>query len=76
MTPRVFWTEGCSPCMRTKQWLSNKGVEFEPVELKTAEDFEENIGKYGYKTVPVVETEKGTWNFSHGLPKLKELLDQ
>lgn len=73
---KVFWTQGCQPCNRTKTWLTSKGIDFEAVELKTAEDFEQNVGSLGYKTVPVAVTEKGTWNFAHGLPKLKELLDK
>lgn len=71
---KIYWTQGCAPCQRSKQWLTAKEIEFEAVELKTAEDFEANIGKYGFRTVPVVETEKGVWNFAEGLPKLKELL--
>lgn len=74
MSVRVYWTQGCAPCHRTKQWLRGKNVVIEEVELKTAEDFEGSIGKYGFKTVPVVETPNGVWNFSQGLPKLKEML--
>ena len=71
---RIYTTPGCSPCLRTKQWLTNQGIEFEAVELQTKEDFENTIGQLGYKTVPVAVTDNGTWNFGHGLPKLKELL--
>lgn len=75
MTVKIYWTQGCNPCNRTKQWLTAKNIPFEAVELTTAEDFENHLGSLGYKTVPVAVTEKGSWNFAHGLPKLKELLD-
>lgn len=67
----MFWAKGCAPCERTKKWLASKEVEFETTELITKEDFD----NFGFTSVPVVFTEKGTWLFKDGLPKLKELLD-
>ena len=72
---QLYWTQNCAPCARTKQWLKSKGVEYDAVELKTAQDFEEKIGPLGFKSVPVAVTENGAWNFGEGLPKLKGLLN-
>ena len=32
---RVFWQPGCSSCLRTKEFLSNNGVDYESTRLTT-----------------------------------------
>lgn len=74
MSVKIYWMQGCQPCNATKKWLTNNGVEFEAVELKTIEDIEQNIHPLGYRSVPVAVTQNGAWGYHEGLKALKEKL--
>lgn len=69
----VYWMQGCGPCGQTKRWLEKEGVEFDAVELKTTEDFENLIHPMGYKQVPVVVAGEDHWS-GFRINRLKELV--
>ena len=51
---RVFWQPGCSSCLRTKEFLSNNGVDYESINVHGNADGMEELRKLGARSVPIV----------------------
>lgn len=51
---RVFWAPGCTSCLRTKEFLTRLGVEYEAINAATDPGAEEAMRALGARSVPVV----------------------
>lgn len=68
----VYSQPNCSPCVKVKKWLDNKGVEYVDKDVTTdPEAFAELMG-LGYNSTPVVSTPTRAWA-GIDLAKMKSL---
>jgi glutaredoxin len=51
---RVFWAPGCTSCLRTKEFLTRQGVEYEAINAATDPGAREAMAALGARSVPVV----------------------
>ena len=51
---RVFWQPGCTSCLRTKEFLTRAGVDYESINVHGNEPAMEELRKLGARSVPVV----------------------
>ncbi len=51
---RVFWQPGCTSCLRTKEFLTRLGVEYESVNVHGNAAGMEELRKLGARSVPIV----------------------
>jgi glutaredoxin len=51
---RVFWQPGCTSCLRTKEFLTRHGVDYESINVHGNEAAMSELRKLGAKSVPVV----------------------
>src|SRR5574341_113153 len=51
---RVFWQPGCTSCLRTKEFLTRHGVDYESINVHGNPGATEELRKLGARSVPVV----------------------
>jgi len=51
---RVFWQPGCTSCLRTKEFLTRNGVDYESINVHGNPDGMEELRKLGARSVPIV----------------------
>lgn len=51
---RVFWQPGCSSCLRTKEFLTRHGVDYESINVHGNEAAMAELAKLGARSVPIV----------------------
>lgn len=51
---KVFWQPGCSSCLRTKEFLTKQGIEFESINVHNNPAGMAELAKLGARSVPVV----------------------
>lgn len=51
---RVFWAPGCTSCLRTKEFLTRQGVEYQAINAATDPGAQEAMAALGARSVPVV----------------------
>jgi glutaredoxin len=51
---RVFWQPGCSSCLRTKEFLSKNGVDYESINVHGNPAGMAELRKLGARSVPIV----------------------
>ena len=51
---KVFWQPGCSSCLRTKEFLSKNGVDYESINVHGNPAGMEELRKLGARSVPIV----------------------
>jgi glutaredoxin len=51
---RVFWQPGCTSCLRTKEFLTRAGVDYESINVHGNEAAMAELRKLGARSVPVV----------------------
>lgn len=51
---KVFWQPGCSSCLRTKEFLTKQGIEFESIDVHNDPGGREQLDALGARSVPVV----------------------
>jgi glutaredoxin len=51
---KVFWQPGCTSCLRTKEFLTRNGVDFESINVHGNEAGMAELRKLGARSVPVV----------------------
>ena len=51
---RVFWQPGCSSCLRTKEFLTRHGIEFESIDVHNDPEGRAALDALGARSVPVV----------------------
>lgn len=51
---RVFWQPGCTSCLRTKEFLTRAGVDYESINVHENEAAMAELAKLGARSVPIV----------------------
>lgn len=51
---RVFWQPGCTSCLRTKEFLTRAGVDYESINVHGNEAAMAELARLGARSVPVV----------------------
>ncbi|MGH8695342.1 MAG: glutaredoxin family protein, partial [Burkholderiales bacterium] len=51
---RVFWQPGCTSCLRTKEFLSGHGVDYESINVHGNPAAMDELRKLGARSVPIV----------------------
>src|SRR5712691_1063787 len=51
---RVFWQPGCTSCLRTKEFLTKHGVDYESINVHGNAAAMEELRKLGARSVPIV----------------------
>jgi glutaredoxin len=51
---QVFWQPGCSSCLRTKEFLTKQGIDFESIDVVNDLNGMEKLHALGARSVPVV----------------------
>ena len=51
---RVFWQPGCTSCLRTKEFLTRHGVDYESINVHGNEQGMAELRKLGARSVPIV----------------------
>jgi glutaredoxin/uncharacterized damage-inducible protein DinB len=51
---RVYWRQGCSSCVKVKEYLAGLGVEFESIDVGVRPQAMDELREMGVRTVPVV----------------------
>jgi glutaredoxin len=71
---RVFWQPGCTSCLRTKEFLTRHGVDYESVDVHGNEAAMEELRKLGARSVPIV-ARGGKFVFAQTLEDVIKFLD-
>jgi glutaredoxin/uncharacterized damage-inducible protein DinB len=51
---RVYWRQGCSSCVKVKEFLTGLGVKFESIDVGARPQAMDELREMGVRTVPVV----------------------
>ncbi|MEM9302356.1 MAG: glutaredoxin domain-containing protein [Pseudomonadota bacterium] len=51
---RLFWQPGCTSCLRTKEFLGERGIPFESINVVEAPDAIADLQRLGFRSVPVL----------------------
>ena len=51
---KVFWQPGCSSCLRTKEFLTKQGIDYESIDVHNDPDGRAQLAALGARSVPVV----------------------
>ena len=54
MKYRVYWQPGCTSCLRTKEFLTSNGIEFESINVRERAGAMTELAELGVRSVPVV----------------------
>lgn len=57
MKYRVYWQPGCTSCLRTKEFLTEHGIEFESINVREQSGAMAELESLGVRSVPVVARE-------------------
>ena len=71
---RVFWQPGCSSCLRTKEFLTKNGVDYESINVHGNPLGMEELRKLGARSVPIV-ARAGKFVFAQTLTDVIKFLD-
>ena len=55
---KVFWQPGCTSCLRTKEFLTRQGVDYESINVHGNDATMEELRKLGARSVPIVSRGK------------------
>lgn len=71
---KVFWQPGCTSCLRTKEFLTKSGVDYESINVHGNAAGMEELLKLGARSVPVV-ARAGKFVFAQSLADVIKFLD-
>lgn len=71
---KVFWQPGCTSCLRTKEFLTKNGVDYESINVHGNARAMEELRGLGARSVPVV-ARGGKFVFAQTLTDVIEFLD-
>ena len=71
---RVFWQPGCTSCLRTKEFLTQQGVDYESINVHGNPAGMEALRLLGARSVPIV-ARGGRFVYSQTLTDVVEFLD-
>ena len=71
---KVFWQPGCSSCLRTKEFLTKQGIEFESLDVHNDPAARAQLVELGARSVPVVSIGK-RYTFCQSIHDVIQFLD-
>jgi glutaredoxin len=71
---KVFWQPGCSSCLRTKEFLTEQGIEFESLDVHNDPAARAQLTELGARSVPVVSIGKH-YTFCQSIHDVIKFLD-
>src|SRR5215467_4258350 len=71
---KVFWQPGCTSCLRTKEFLTKSGVDYESINVHGNAAGMEELRSLGARSVPVV-ARGGKFVFAQSLADVISFLD-
>ena len=71
---RVFWQPGCTSCLRTKEFLTRHGVDYESINVHGNEAGMQALRELGARSVPVV-ARGGKFVFAQSLSDVVRFLE-
>jgi glutaredoxin len=71
---KVFWQPGCSSCLRTKEFLTEQGLEFESMDVHNDPAARAQLMELGARSVPVVSIGK-RYTFCQSINDVIKFLD-
>ena len=71
---QVFWQPGCSSCLRTKEFLTKQGIDFESIDVLNDPTGMEKLHALGARSVPVVAL-GGRFTFCQSFNDVIKFLD-
>src|SRR5499427_4427234 len=71
---KVFWQPGCTSCLRTKEFLTKSGVDYESINVHGNAAGMEELRQLGARSVPVV-ARSGKFVFAQSLADVIKFLD-
>jgi len=71
---KVFWQPGCTSCLRTKEFLTKSGVDYESINVHGNPAGMEELRRLGARSVPVV-ARGGKFVFAQALGDVIKFLD-
>jgi glutaredoxin len=71
---KVFWQPGCTSCLRTKEFLTKSGVDYESINVHGNPAGMEELRKLGARSVPIV-ARGGKFVFAQTLTDVVRFLD-
>jgi glutaredoxin len=71
---KVFWQPGCSSCLRTKEFLTDQGIEFESLDVHNDPDARAQLTALGVRSVPIVSIGK-RYTFCQSIHDVIKFLD-
>ena len=72
---RVYWRQGCSSCVKVKEYLSGLGVEFESIDVGARPQAMDELREMGVRTVPVVARGRD-YVFAQALEDVSRFIDR
>jgi glutaredoxin len=70
---RVFWAPGCTSCLRTKEFLTRRGVPFESVNVQARPGAMQELAALGARSIPVV-SRGADWVYAQSLNDVTDFL--
>lgn len=71
---KVFWQPGCTSCLRTKEFLTNQGIEFESIDVHNNAAGLAELHALGARSVPVVAL-AGRYTLAQSIRDVVKFLD-
>ena len=71
---QVFWQPGCSSCLRTKEFLTKQGIDFESIDVLNDPTGMAKLHALGARSVPVVAL-GGRFTFCQSFNDVIKFLD-
>ena len=71
---KVFWQPGCTSCLRTKEFLTKSGVDYESINVHGNAASMEELRSLGARSVPVV-ARGGKFVFAQSLADVIRFLE-
>ena len=71
---KVFWQPGCSSCLRTKEFLTKQGIDFESIDVHNDPAGMEELLALGARSVPVVAL-GGRYTYCQSFSDVVKFLD-
>lgn len=71
---KVFWQPGCSSCLRTKEFLTEQGIEYESLDVHNDPAARAQLIELGARSVPVVSIGK-RYTFCQSIHDVIKFLD-
>jgi glutaredoxin len=62
----VYWQPGCTSCLKTKEFLTRHGIEFESINVRAAPAALDRLAELGARSIPVIARGKD-WTYGQDL---------